>query len=87
MAPSHPEHAIDRDDHGDGFGGDNGDDVYAHDPVDTMDDVTDLPLAAPLASAPDDAALAAAMRVETATANAATSRDRTGRAAPAPMGA
>jgi hypothetical protein len=80
MAPSHPEHV----------GDDRHDGAYAYavDPSDTIEHVSDLPLAAPTASAPDDGALAAAMKVETATADAASSRDRAaGRGEPAPVGA
>jgi pSer/pThr/pTyr-binding forkhead associated (FHA) protein len=84
MAPSHPQIAIDHD----GNDGHDGAYAYALDPADTIDDVSDLPLAAPNASVPDDAALAAAMKVETATDKAVSSRDRiAGRGEPAPLGA
>ena len=56
---------------------------YAVDHSEAINDVSDLPLAPPSASLPDDAALAAAMRVETATNAATAPRGRApGRANP-----
>jgi pSer/pThr/pTyr-binding forkhead associated (FHA) protein len=83
MAPSHPELADDYAAEGDGF---PVVDAYGNElPAETIDDVSDLPFVSP--TAPDDAALAAALKVETATDAATPPRDRTGRSSPAPMGA